>query len=135
MYDDGFQIPDNHIGNTRDTSFENMVMNRTNGKGVDIILNSLAEEKLQASVDCLAENGSFVEIGKFDLTENNPLGKSTVFFLFYVYKKIALRLIFDYYIRRKDKKTKSSILISIYILLFAKGWKYSRRIQAFTEFL
>ncbi|XP_011703203.1 PREDICTED: fatty acid synthase [Wasmannia auropunctata] len=67
-------IPDDHIGNSRDTSFEQMVLQRTNGAGVDIVLNSLAEEKLQASVRCLAVGGRFLEIGKFDLAANNPLG-------------------------------------------------------------
>ncbi|XP_067205418.1 fatty acid synthase-like [Linepithema humile] len=40
-------IPENHIGNSRDNSFEQMILSQTNGRGVDIILNSLAEEKLQ----------------------------------------------------------------------------------------
>lgn len=67
-------IPDNHIGNSHSTSFEQMILQQTNGEGVDIVLNSLAEEKLQASVRCLAQGGRFLEIGKFDLTANNPLG-------------------------------------------------------------
>ncbi|XP_036143548.1 fatty acid synthase [Monomorium pharaonis] len=66
-------ILDEHIGNSRDTSFEQMIMRQTNGRGVDIVLNSLAEEKLIASVRCLAQNGCFLEIGKFDLVSNNPL--------------------------------------------------------------
>ncbi|XP_011503082.1 PREDICTED: fatty acid synthase-like [Ceratosolen solmsi marchali] len=68
------QIPDDHIGNSRDISFEQMIIQQTKGRGVDIVLNSLAEEKLQASVNCLAWGGRFLEIGKFDLTSNNPLG-------------------------------------------------------------
>ncbi|XP_036142705.1 fatty acid synthase-like isoform X1 [Monomorium pharaonis] len=66
-------ILDEHIGNSRDTSFEQMIMRQTNGRGVDIVLNSLAEEKLTASVRCLAQNGRFLEIGKFDFISNNPL--------------------------------------------------------------
>ncbi|XP_036143145.1 fatty acid synthase [Monomorium pharaonis] len=66
-------ISDEHIGNSRDTSFEQMIMRQTNGRGVDIVLNSLAEEKLIASVRSLAQNGRFLEIGKFDLVSNNPL--------------------------------------------------------------
>ncbi|KAJ8675796.1 hypothetical protein QAD02_011582 [Eretmocerus hayati] len=68
------QIKEDHIGNSRDTSFKRMVMEQTNGKGVDIVLNSLAEEKLQASIECLAIGGRFLEIGKFDMASNNPLG-------------------------------------------------------------
>lgn len=67
-------IDDDHIGNSRDTSFEQMVMRQTCGKGVDIVLNSLAEDKLQASVRCLGYRGRFLEIGKFDMTVNNQLG-------------------------------------------------------------
>lgn len=43
--------------------------------GVDVVLNSLAEEKLQASVRCLARHGRFLEIGKYDLSNNTPLGQ------------------------------------------------------------
>ncbi|CAK9827746.1 Fatty acid synthase [Anthophora retusa] len=68
------QLTDRNIGNSRDTSFEQLVLNETNGRGVDIVLNSLAEEKLQASVRCLAIGGRFLEIGKFDLSNDTPLG-------------------------------------------------------------
>lgn len=50
-------------------------MKETNGRGVDLVLNSLAEDKLQASVRCLAEGGRFLEIGKLDLLKDNTLGK------------------------------------------------------------
>jgi fatty acid synthase len=49
-------------------------MSQTHGRGVDIVLNSLAEEKLRASVRCLAPRGRFLEIGKFDLQNNNTIG-------------------------------------------------------------
>ncbi|XP_058840211.1 fatty acid synthase-like [Topomyia yanbarensis] len=65
-----------NIGNSRDTSFEQMVKLRTNGKGVDYVLNSLAEEKLQASVRCLGRNGHFLEIGKYDMTKDSKLAMS-----------------------------------------------------------
>jgi len=39
------------------------------------VLNSLAEEKLQASVRLLAKHGRFLEIGKFDLSNDASLGK------------------------------------------------------------
>lgn len=67
-------ISNDHIGNSHDTSFEQQILKYTNGVGVDIILNSLADEKLHASVRCLASNGRFLEIGKFDLGANNALG-------------------------------------------------------------
>lgn len=70
------QLTDRHIGNSRDCSFEQLIMRETKGKGVDLVLNSLAEEKLQASIRCLGLNGRFLEIGKFDLNQNSPLGMS-----------------------------------------------------------
>lgn len=66
-------LPDENIGNSRDTTFEQMVLMRTGGRGVDLVLNSLADEKLQASVRCLAEGGRFLEIGKLDLSNNTAL--------------------------------------------------------------
>uniref|UniRef100_W4VRN6 Fatty acid synthase n=1 Tax=Corethrella appendiculata TaxID=1370023 RepID=W4VRN6_9DIPT len=70
------QLTDKHIGNSRDCSFEQMIRRETQGRGVDLVLNSLAEEKLQASIRCLGLNGRFLEIGKFDLNNNSPLGMS-----------------------------------------------------------
>ncbi|XP_063235501.1 fatty acid synthase-like isoform X2 [Bacillus rossius redtenbacheri] len=70
------QLTDRHIFNSRDVSFEKHVMHETQGRGVDLVLNSLAEDKLLASVRCLANHGRFLEIGKFDLTNNSILGLS-----------------------------------------------------------
>ncbi|CAH1176264.1 unnamed protein product [Phaedon cochleariae] len=67
------QLTDDHIGNSRDNSFERMVMKRTDGRGVDLVLNSLAEDKLITSVRCLARGGRFLEIGKYDIVANNAL--------------------------------------------------------------
>lgn len=63
-----------NIGNSRDCSFEQLVLNQTEGRGVDVILNSLSDDKLQASLRCLAVDGRFLEIGKYDLSQNTPLG-------------------------------------------------------------
>ncbi|CAG4931996.1 unnamed protein product [Colias eurytheme] len=68
------QLKDSHIGNSRDTSFEDMIRRETNGKGVDMVLNSLSDDKLQASVRCLGYRGRFLEIGKFDISNNTPIG-------------------------------------------------------------
>lgn len=68
--------PEN-IGNSRDCSFEQMILKQTNGKGVDYVLNSLAEEKLAASVRCLGRGGTFLEIGKFDIINNSALAMET----------------------------------------------------------
>ncbi|EFA05201.1 fatty acid synthase [Tribolium castaneum] len=67
------EINERHIGNSRDVSFKEMILKETRGRGVDVVLNSLSEEKLKTSVQCLARGGKFMEIGKFDLVNNNSL--------------------------------------------------------------
>ncbi|NXJ82917.1 FAS synthase, partial [Trogon melanurus] len=68
------QLDANSFASSRDTTFEQHILRVTNGKGVNLVLNSLAEEKLQASLRCLARHGRFLEIGKFDLSNNSQLG-------------------------------------------------------------
>lgn len=70
-------LPAEHVGNSRDTSFEQMVLHATRGRGVDLVLNSLAADKLHASVRCLAVGGRFLEIGKLDLSNNTSLVSAT----------------------------------------------------------
>jgi acyl transferase domain-containing protein/NADPH:quinone reductase-like Zn-dependent oxidoreductase/acyl carrier protein/SAM-dependent methyltransferase len=56
-----------HIMNSRSLDFAAEVMAKTGGRGVDIVLNSLAGEFIPASLGVLALNGRFVEIGKTDI--------------------------------------------------------------------
>uniref|UniRef100_T1J426 Fatty acid synthase n=1 Tax=Strigamia maritima TaxID=126957 RepID=T1J426_STRMM len=70
------QLKDENFSNSRDISFERHILKATNSKGVDVVLNCLADDKLQASIRCLAKHGRFLEIGKFDLVKNTPLGMS-----------------------------------------------------------
>lgn len=51
-----------------------MIRHRTSGRGVDFILNSLSEDKLKASLRCLAPYGHFLEIGKFDMINDSTMG-------------------------------------------------------------
>lgn len=67
------QLKAENIGNSRDTTFERTVLCSTKGRGVDYVLNSLSEEKLQASIRCLANNGTFLEIGKFDIANRSNI--------------------------------------------------------------
>ncbi|KAJ6263449.1 hypothetical protein Dda_2013 [Drechslerella dactyloides] len=67
-----YGIPRDQIFSSRDTSFYKGVMDATGGKGVDVVLNSLAGPLLQASWDSLASFGRFIELGKRD----SQLGKT-----------------------------------------------------------
>ena len=71
---ENYDIPEDHIFSSRDTTFEQGIRDKTNGRGVDVILNSLAGAALSLSWRrCLAPLGRFLEIGKRDLTLNNNL--------------------------------------------------------------
>lgn len=48
-------------------------MKRTKGRGVDVILNSLAGVLFDASVRCLAVGGRFLEIGKIEFLNRKLL--------------------------------------------------------------
>ncbi|MBX9255496.1 SDR family NAD(P)-dependent oxidoreductase [Desmonostoc muscorum CCALA 125] len=63
-----------HVMDSRSTAFASQVMEITNGKGVDIVLNSLAGEAIPKSLSVLAAYGRFIEIGKRDIEQNNKLG-------------------------------------------------------------
>ncbi|CEO60924.1 hypothetical protein PMG11_05381 [Penicillium brasilianum] len=62
-----FGIRKEHIFDSRSTSFATNLLKRTRGRGVDLVLNSLAGDLLLASWECVAEGGIMVEIGKRDL--------------------------------------------------------------------
>jgi phthiocerol/phenolphthiocerol synthesis type-I polyketide synthase C len=62
------------VCNSRTMAFADEVAMATDGKGVDVVLNSLAGEAMIRSMDCLAPFGRFVELGKRDFYANTHLG-------------------------------------------------------------
>lgn len=68
-----YGVRDDHIFNSRDTSFVKGVKRMTNGRGVDVVLNSLAGEMLRQTWHCIAPFGHFVEIGIKDILNNTGL--------------------------------------------------------------
>lgn len=70
---DNFGIPGDHIFNSRTIEFQEQIMDQTSGYGVDIILNSLTGDLLDASWRCIAEGGTMVELGKKDHLDRNTL--------------------------------------------------------------
>ncbi|WP_182883673.1 type I polyketide synthase [Microbispora sp. H10949] len=62
-------LPREHVANSRDLSFTEAVRAATGGRGVDIVLNSLAREFVDASLGLLAPGGRFVEMGKTDVRD------------------------------------------------------------------
>jgi NADPH:quinone reductase-like Zn-dependent oxidoreductase/thioesterase domain-containing protein/NAD(P)-dependent dehydrogenase (short-subunit alcohol dehydrogenase family)/acyl carrier protein len=62
-----------YVMNSRSLEFADEVMKFTNGKGVHILLNSLAGEAITKSISVLGSYGRFIEIGKRDIYENSKL--------------------------------------------------------------
>ena len=63
-----------HIMDSRSVAFADEVLAITGGRGVDIVLNSLAGDAIPAGVSTLANGGRFLEIGKRDIYQNARLG-------------------------------------------------------------
>ncbi|WP_341891916.1 SDR family NAD(P)-dependent oxidoreductase, partial [Variovorax sp. YR752] len=55
------------VFDSRSPDFSARVLALTDGRGVDVVLNSLAGELIGASVEALAAHGCFLELGKRDL--------------------------------------------------------------------
>ncbi|MCG4261579.1 SDR family NAD(P)-dependent oxidoreductase [Acetobacter senegalensis] len=62
-----------HVWSSRTLEFAEGLRHITGGKGVDVVLNSLAGEAQAASLDSVAPLGRFIEIGKKDIIENSSL--------------------------------------------------------------
>jgi acyl transferase domain-containing protein/SAM-dependent methyltransferase/acyl carrier protein len=62
-----------HVIDSRRVDFTEAVMALTDGRGVDIVLNSLAGEAIPMGLACLAEFGRFIEIGKRDIYQNSRI--------------------------------------------------------------
>ncbi|KAF2800561.1 ketoacyl-synt-domain-containing protein [Melanomma pulvis-pyrius CBS 109.77] len=66
-------ISSDRIFPTTDSSFAAGVRSKTNGRGVDVVLNTLEGALLQETLNCVAPLGHFIELGKRDLEQNSRL--------------------------------------------------------------
>lgn len=62
-----------HVIDSRRGDFVDAVMNLTNRRGVDVVINALAAEAIPMGMACLAEFGRFIEIGKRDIYQNSRI--------------------------------------------------------------
>ncbi|MFF3727601.1 SDR family NAD(P)-dependent oxidoreductase [Streptomyces erythrochromogenes] len=58
-----------HIGNSRTLEFKERFLAATEGRGVDVVLDALAHEFVDASLDLLPRGGRFLEMGKTDIRD------------------------------------------------------------------
>ena len=59
---------------SRSLGFADAVMDLTGGRGVDVVLNALAGEAMEKSLNCVAPFGRFLELGKQDYYANTMVG-------------------------------------------------------------
>ncbi|QKG20136.1 type I polyketide synthase [Actinomadura verrucosospora] len=57
------------IASSRDIAFEQRFMDETRGRGVDVVLNSLVHEFVDASLRLMPLGGRFIEMGKLDIRD------------------------------------------------------------------
>ncbi|WP_226899779.1 type I polyketide synthase [Nonomuraea phyllanthi] len=74
-----------HVLDSRSLHFADQVRELTAGRGVDVVLNSLAGEAISRGLECLRHGGRFVELGKRDIFESGqlpmrPFGDNISFF-------------------------------------------------------
>ncbi|MEV0376008.1 SDR family NAD(P)-dependent oxidoreductase, partial [Streptomyces sp. NPDC050636] len=62
-------VADDHIASSRTTDFEERFRAVTGGRGVDVVLNALAGDFVDASLRLTAPGGHFLEMGKTDIRE------------------------------------------------------------------
>ncbi|MDD5287275.1 MAG: SDR family NAD(P)-dependent oxidoreductase, partial [Desulfuromonadaceae bacterium] len=68
------QMGVNHLLDSRSLAFADQIRGVTEGRGVDIVLNSLAGVFIDASIGLLAAGGRFIEIGKADSRSDREIG-------------------------------------------------------------
>ncbi len=63
-----------HVFDSRSTAFGREILEVTGGDGVDVVLNSLTGEGfIEASLDCLAQGGRFVELARRDILSEEEM--------------------------------------------------------------
>jgi amino acid adenylation domain-containing protein len=66
---------EDHVANSRTCDFRAKFLDATAGAGVDVVLDSLAGDLVDASLDLLPRGGRFIELGKTDLRDPAEIAK------------------------------------------------------------
>ncbi|CZT43409.1 uncharacterized protein RSE6_03443 [Rhynchosporium secalis] len=66
-------IKPENIFNSRNDSFVHDIRRATNGRGVDVVLNSLSGDLLDASWSCVADTGNLVDVSRVDFLKRHRL--------------------------------------------------------------
>ncbi|KAF7547181.1 hypothetical protein G7Z17_g7924 [Cylindrodendrum hubeiense] len=75
-----FQLPESHVFSSQFSTFRQGVMRQTAENGVDVVLSSLGADKFADSWACIAEFGTFIDIGDTDgLSTMTTTNKNVLF--------------------------------------------------------
>lgn len=69
-----FGISEERIFSSRNCHFKRHIMRMTGGRGVDVVMNSLIGELMDATYQCVADMGRIIELGKVESIQNKPIG-------------------------------------------------------------
>ena len=108
-------VPRDHIFHSRDESFYSGIMQATNGRGVDLVLNSLSGELLHITWQCVAEFGKLVELGKRDAVGSAKL-EMRPFLANRSYCCVDLSHL------TKDRPDRAGALLRNILALYQNGW-------------
>lgn len=71
-----YDIPQTRIFSSKDRSFFDGVMEESQGRGVELVLNNLSGDLLDATWECVAMSGALIEIGDGNITNSGGLDLS-----------------------------------------------------------
>ncbi len=68
-------LDEDHIASSRDLTFKDKFLEHTHGRGVDVVLDSLAGEFVDCSLELVAGGGRFIEMGKTDIRDPSEIAE------------------------------------------------------------
>lgn len=71
-------VPKDHVFQDGDDSLVAGLKRATHGRGVDLVLNTVADEPFHAAWDCVAEFGRVVDLARRDAVEGVRLAMSSL---------------------------------------------------------
>ncbi len=66
-------IDEDHIASSRDLEFREKLLSASDGEGVDVVLNALTGDFIDASLELLPRGGRFMEMGKADVRDADTI--------------------------------------------------------------
>ncbi len=72
-----------HVMDSRSLDFAEQILDQTGGQGVDVVLNSFNGDYIPRTLNCLATNGRFVEIGKLGIWSTESMAEARVDVAYY----------------------------------------------------